>query len=180
VEATCDQSIWLSDAVMRASGPTKEVMALYRSAVQKQATLVSTQGAVTVLKTEVEAVDGDQLRTEGEFEVRLTLHAAEAEDVMFLIGISLGTGFPVFVVDHHGPMPSGIFEVKCRMKSLPLPRGHYSVWAGITGYPEGRRDPLLAWQPLHTFDAFGPERVKPPQGVMVRTPVYVGSTWKVG
>ena len=180
VEATCDQAIWLSDAVMRASGPTKDVLAMYRESIHEQASLVAAKGgAVTVLKAEIEATDGGQLRTGCEFDVNLVLDAPESEEVLFLIGISVGTSFPIFVVDHHGTMPAGVFEVRCRLGNLPLPKGHYSVWAGITGYPEGRRDPLLAWQPLTSFDAFGPERVLPPQGVMVRTPVYVGATWKV-
>jgi ABC-2 type transport system ATP-binding protein len=180
VEATCDNAIWLSDSVMRAAGPTKEVMAMYRSAVQKQATLVDVNSAVTVLKTEIEAVDGGQMRTNCAFDVRLVMESHESETVLFLIGISTGTGFPIFVVDKQATMPEGTFEVTCRLDSLPLPKGSYSVWAGITGYPEGRRDALLPWQPLLSFDAFGPERMKPPQGVMVRTPIYVDAEWQVG
>ncbi len=179
VEATCDQAIWLSDAVMRASGPTKDVMTMYKSAVQKQATLVATNSAVTVLKTEVEATDGGQMRTDCEFDVRLAMHAAESEHALFLIGISTGTGFPIFVVDSQQTMPAGTFELRCRLANLPLPKGHYSVWVGVTGYPEGRRDALLPWQPLLSFDAFGPERIKPPQGVMVRTPIYVKADWQL-
>jgi len=180
VEATCDQSIWLSDAVMRASGPTKDVAALYRAAIQEEAGLIASKGGtVSVLKAEIEATDGGPLRTGCEFDVRLVMDAPESDDVIFLIGISIGTSFPIFVVENHGTMPAGVFEIHCRLGDLPLPKGHYSVWAGITGFPEGRRDPLLAWQPLTSFDAFGPERVLPPQGVMVRTPVYVGATWQL-
>lgn len=180
VEATCDQAIWLSDSVMQASGPTKDVVALYRGAIEVQAGLVASKtGTVRVVKAEVQATDGGQLRTGCEFDVRLVLDSPETDDVTFLIGISIGTSFPIFVVDHQGTLPAGEFEIHCRLGNLPLPKGHYSVWAGITGFPEGRRDPLLTWQPLTSFDAFGPERILPPQGVMVRTPIYVGAKWKV-
>ena len=166
---------------MRASGSTKDVLAVYRAAIQKEAgTMASKQGTVSVLKAEIEATDGGPLRTGCEFDVRLVLDAPKTENVRFLIGISIGTSFPIFVVDRQSTMPAGVFEIHCRLADLPLPRGHYTVWAGITGFPEGRRDPLLAWQPLTSFDATGPERIRPPQGIMVRTPIVVGATWQVG
>ena len=181
VETTCERAAWLSEGVMRASGSTKDVLAVYRAAIQKEAgTMASKQGTVSVLKAEIEATDGGPLRTGCEFDVRLVLDAPKTENVRFLIGISIGTSFPIFVVDRQSTMPAGVFEIHCRLADLPLPRGHYSVWAGITGFPEGRRDPLLAWQPLTSFDATGPERIRPPQGIMVRTPIVVGATWQVG
>ena len=180
VEASCDRAVWLSDAVVRAQGPTKEVVTMYRTAVeQHSALLTSKEGVVQLLKAEIRAVDGGQLRSECEVEVSLTLKAPERANASFFIGISQGTAFPMFVIDHQGIMPAGEFEIHCKLGYLPLPKGHYSLWTAITGYPKGKRDPYLPWQPVISFDAFGPDRMEPPEGVMALSPVYVGADWKV-
>ncbi len=181
VEATCDRAVWLSNAVVRAQGPTKDVVTMYRTAVEKNATLINTKGGVVEVKSaEIRAVDGGQIRSECEVEVRLVLNSPEEAQATFFIGISQGTAFPMFVIDHTGNMPGGDFEIICRMGYLPLPKGHFSLWSAVTGYPKGRRDPYLPWQPLISFEAFGPNRMDPPEGVMVLSPVYVGADWKVG
>jgi ABC-type polysaccharide/polyol phosphate transport system ATPase subunit len=180
VEASCERAVWLSDAVVRASGPTKEVVTMYRTAVEQSATLItSKEGVVSVLKADLRATDGGQLRSECEVEVRLVLNSPEQCTASFFIGISQGTAFPMFVIDHQGTMPEGDFEIVCKLGYLPLPKGHYSLWTAITGFPKGRKDPYLPWQPVVSFDAFGPERMDPPEGVMAMSPVYVGATWDV-
>ena len=180
VEASCDRAVWLSDAVVRAAGPTKEVVTMYRTAVEQSATLLSTkEGVVQVLKAELRATDGGQLRSECEVEVRLVLNAPERAMASFFIGISQGTAFPMFVIDHQGTMPEGDFEIVCKLGYLPLPKGHYSLWTAITGFPKGKKDPYLPWQPVVSFEAFGPDRMEPPEGVMALSPVYVGAEWQV-
>ena len=180
VEASCDRAVWLSDAVVRAQGPTKDVVTMYRTAVeQNSALLTAKEGVVQLLKAEIRAVDGGQLRSECEVEVSLTLKAPERANASFFIGISQGTAFPMFVIDHQGIMPAGEFEIHCKLGYLPLPKGHYSLWTAITGFPKGKRDPYLPWQPVISFDAFGPDRMEPPEGVMALSPVYVGADWKV-
>ena len=180
VEATCQRAMWLSDAVVRAAGPTQEVATLYRTAVQQGSRLLSTkEGVVRVLEADIAAVDGGPLRSECEVEIRLVLNAPETGNANFFVGISQGPAFPMFVVEHQGSMPAGDFEIRCRLGYLPLPKGRYSLWSAITGYPRGKRDPYLPWQPVMSFDAFGPERVDPPEGVMVLSPVYVGADWKI-
>ncbi len=180
VEASCTRAVWLSDAVVRAAGPTKEVTTLYRTAVEQSSTLLASKvGVVSVLKADLRATDGGQLRSECEVEVRLVLNSPVKDMASFYIGISLGTAFPMFVIDHQGTMPEGDFEVVCKLGYLPLPKGHYSLWTAITGFPKGRKDPYLPWQPVVSFDAFGPERMDPPEGVMSMTPVYVGAEWEV-
>ncbi len=180
VEASCERAVWLSDAVVMASGPTKDVVTKYRTAVERNATVLTTKdGVVRVLKAEIAASDGGQLRSECEVEVCLTLNAPERADASFFIGISQGTAFPMFVIDFTGTMPAGDFEVRCQLGYLPLPKGHYSLWTAITGYPRGRRDPYLPWQPVISFDAFGPDRFEPPEGVMALSPIYVGAKWQI-
>jgi ABC-type polysaccharide/polyol phosphate transport system ATPase subunit len=180
VEASCEKAVWLSDAMVRASGPTKDVVTMYRTAVEKNATLLtSKEGVVQVLKADIYAVDGGQLRSECEVEVALTMDSPQQAEASYFIGISQGPAFPMFVVSHNAQMPAGEFEIRCQLGYLPLPKGHYSLWVAITGYPRGRSDPYLEWQPLVSFDAFGPDRLDPPEGVMVLSPIYVGAKWKI-
>ena len=180
VEATCDRAVWLADAVVRASGPTKEVVTLYRTAVEQDATLLtSKEGAVRVLKAEIKAADGGQLRSECEVEVNLTLNSPLSAKASFFVGISQGPAFPMFVVDHQGPLPEGDFQLRCKLGYLPLPKGRYSLWAAITGHPKGAHDPYLPWQPVVSFEAFGPDRKDPPEGVMALSPIYVSADWKI-
>ena len=85
VEASCERAIWLADAVVQAAGPTKEVVTKYRAAIQQNAALTtSNEGVVQVLKVDVNDVDGGQVRSEGDVEVRLTLNAPEAYDAELL------------------------------------------------------------------------------------------------
>lgn len=180
VEATCQRAVWLADAKVQAAGPTKEVVALYRSAIEQNATiLTSNEGVAEVLKVEIRSADGGQVRSEGDVDVYLTLNAPEAVEANFFIGVSQGTAFPMFVVRHHGFFPAGDFEVQCRLSHIPLPKGHYSLWAAMTGFAKGMGKPYLPWQPVSSFDAFGPDRLEPPDGVMVLSPVYVGASWQV-
>jgi ABC-type polysaccharide/polyol phosphate transport system ATPase subunit len=180
VEATCGRAVWLSDAVVRAAGPTHEVATAYRTAVGKGSKLLNAkEGVVQVLKAEIVAADGGPLRSECDVEIKLAVKSPETANAAFYLGISQGPAFPMFVVEHQGTMPSGEFEIRCRLGYLPLPKGRYSLWTAITGYPKGKRDPYLPWQPVISFDTFGPERVEPPEGVMTLSPVYVGADWKV-
>ncbi len=180
VEASCDRAVWLANAEVRAAGPTKEVLALYRASLKENAaSITGNQGMVDVLKVEVQAADGGALRSGEPVDVCVTLRSPEAAQADFYVGISQGTAFPMFLVEYNGSMPRGDFELRCRLRYLPLPRGQYAVWAAITGYPRGKRDPFLPWQPVVTFDAFGPDRVKTPQGVMGLSPIYVGADWSI-
>ena len=180
VEATCKQAIWLADAMVQASGPTREVAALYRGAVQEDASLAtSNEGVIRLLKAEIVGPDGGPVHSLEDADVRLTLNAPEAVEADFFIGFSLGTAFPMFITRHHGFFPAGDFEVRCRVHNMPLPRGHYSVWTAMSGFGKWSGMPFSPWKPAHSFDVFGPEIWDPPEGVMVAAPIYVGATWDV-
>jgi len=180
VEATCQQSVWLADAVVQAAGPTREVAALYRSSIQEDASVAtSNDGVVQLLKSAITGPDGGPVLSLEDAEVRLTLNSPETVEADLFVGISLGTAFPMFITKHHGMFPSGDFEVRCRLHNIPLPKGHYSVWTAMTSFGKWADNPLLPWKPAASFDAFGPEILDPPEGVMVAAPLYVGTTWDV-
>jgi ABC-type polysaccharide/polyol phosphate transport system ATPase subunit len=180
VEATCQQALWLADAVVQASGPTREVAAAYRSSIQEDASVAtSNDGIVRLLKADITGPDGGPVLALEDADVRLTLNAPETLEADFFVGISLGTAFPMFITKYHGLFPAGDFEVKCRLHHIPLPRGRYSVWTAMTGFGKWSEAPYMAWKPAASFDAFGPEILDPPEGVIVAAPLYVGTTWEV-
>jgi ABC-type polysaccharide/polyol phosphate transport system ATPase subunit len=180
VEAVCEKAVWLADAVVQASGPTKEVVGLYRAAVEQNAALTTTnEGIVEVLKVEINAADGGQIRSECDLDIRLTLNAPEPLDAAFFIGVSQGSAFPMFIVRDSGSYPAGDFEVKCRLRHVPLAKGRYSLWPAMAGHAKGMGKPLLPWKPVMSFDVMGPDLYRLPEGVMVMSPVYVGADWEV-
>jgi lipopolysaccharide transport system ATP-binding protein len=180
VEATCEKAVWLADAVTQATGPTKEVVAKYRAAVEQNAALAtSTEGVVEVLKVKIEAADGGQVLSECDLDVCMTLNSPEALDANFFIGVSQGSAFPMFIVRYSGSFPAGDFEVKCRLRHVPLAKGRYSVWPAMSGHAGGMGKPLLPWRPVMSFDCMGPDFYRLPEGVMVMSPVYVGADWEI-
>jgi len=177
VEASCDRAVWLADAVIQAQGPTKDVVRMYRTAVEHNAMLVtSNEGDLQVLKAEVNATDGGQIRSDCDVEVRLHINAPRSLEGNFFVGVSQGTAFPMFVVYHHGIFPAGDFEVRCVLNHIPLPRGRYSIWAAMVGAKSAQ---YMPWNPVVSFEAFGPDQFKPPEGVMILTPIYVKADWQV-
>ena len=180
VEATCAQAIWLADAVVQAKGPTRQVAALYRSSIQDDASVAtSNDGTARLLKATITGPGEGPVLSLEDAEVKMTINAPDSVEADVFVGVSLGTAFPMFITKHHGVFPAGDFEVTCRLRNIPLPRGHYSVWAAMTGFGKWSDTPLLPWKPAASFDAFGPEILDPPEGVMVAAPLYVGTTWDV-
>ena len=112
------------------------------------------------------ATDGGQIRSECEVEVRLVLNSPEEARPASSSASPRAPRSRCSSSTTRGPCPSGDFEIICKLGYLPLPKGHYSLWTAITGFPKGKRDPYLPWQPLVSFEAFGPDRMEPPEGVM--------------
>jgi ABC-type polysaccharide/polyol phosphate transport system ATPase subunit len=180
VEATCAQAVWLADAVVQASGPTREVAALYRKSIEQDASVAtSNDGVVRMLKSSITGPDGGQVVALEDAELRMTLNSPESVEADFFVGISLGTAFPMFIAKYHGLFPAGDFEVTCRLHNVPLPKGRYSAWVAMSSFGKWAETPLLPWKPAVAFDAFGPDIIPPPEGVMVATPLQVGTTWEI-
>ena len=180
VEASCERALWLADAVVLAAGPTKDVVSQYRSAVEQNAAMTtSSEGVVQVLKADIKAADGGQVRSECDLDVCLTLNSPEAYDANFFIGVSQGTR-----LSHvHRPLQRVLPGRRLRgpvppAERAPGPRALLPV-AGDVGSPRGKGKPLLPWRPVTSFDVMGPDLPKLPEGVMVLSPVYVGADWEV-
>jgi hypothetical protein len=155
-------------------------VAKYRAAVEQNAALTtSTEGVVEVLKCEIEAADGGQVRSECDLNVRLELRSPEALDANFFLGVSQGSAFPMFIVRYSGSFPAGDFEVNCQLHHLPVSKGRYSLWPAMSGHAGGQGKPLLPWRPVTSFDVMGPDAYNLPEGVMVVSNIYVGADWQV-
>jgi ABC-type polysaccharide/polyol phosphate transport system ATPase subunit len=180
VEAVCDRVVWLADSYVQAEGPARDVVALYRKSVEEQAVLTSANDTgVHLVKAEITGLDGGQVRSGEEVNLRMVVETEEAMFGAFFVGISQGTAMPVFVVRYATSFPEGQFELRCKLQSLPLPKGRYSVWAAMRTPQGSEAKSFLPWQPVTSFEAFGPNVVKAPSGVMVLSPVYVPAEWEL-
>ncbi|HLG93194.1 MAG TPA: ABC transporter ATP-binding protein [Acidimicrobiales bacterium] len=178
VEAMCERAVWLADARVAAEGPVRQVLSAYRSSVEQDAGLATrADGPVRVLKAAISGPGASQLRSGGPAEVRLVLQSdAGAGEARLHLGVSEGTAMPVFLVAHHGLFPEGELEMACRMEQLPLMAGRYYLWMAMQA-PGGLT--LAPWQPLTTFEVFGPSPRRPPNGVMVLAPIHVEAKWQL-
>jgi ABC-2 type transport system ATP-binding protein len=180
VEAVCDRAMWLADSYVRADGPARDVVNLYRASVEEQASLTVAQDTgVRILKVEITGPDGGQVISGEPVNIRIVAESEQAMFGAFHVGVSQGTAMPVFVVRYASSFPDGQFELRCRMQSLPLPKGRYSVWGAMRAPLGSGPTASLPWQPVASFEAFGPNAIKAPSGVMVLSPVYVPAEWEL-
>lgn len=180
VQAMCERSLWLDDSVVKADGPTRDVLDLYRSAVEGNAALsVVNDGGATLVKALVEGESGGQVVSGGDVEVTLVLRMPEAGSGAVFLGVSEGTAMPVFVLRQIVEFGATEIKVTCKMRHLPLFRGHYSLWIGMRARANVGIKPYLSWQPVAPFEVFGPLPTKAPNGVMVLSPVHVDANWTV-
>ena len=180
VEAVCEKAVWLSDGYVRAMGPARDVVNLYRSSVEAQSMLTtSTEGGIRMLKAEITGKDGEQIRSGEPVDLRFVVRSPEAMFGAFHIGISQGTAQPIFVLRYASSFPEGEFELRCRLQTLPLPKGRYSLWVAMRAPVGSGKSAEFAWQPVASFDAFGPNVIKAPTGVMVLSPVFVPAEWEL-
>ena len=136
----------------------------------------STEGVVQVLKADIKAADGGQVRSECDLDVCLTLNSPEAFDANFFIGVSQGTAFPMFIVRYSG-------SSRRRLRG-PVPPAERSPgpwappWPAMSGPArEGQAAAAVAAGDLVRRHGTGPAKL--PEGVMVLSPVYVGADWQV-
>jgi ABC-2 type transport system ATP-binding protein len=175
VEAVCNRCLWLHDSVAYADGPTREVLAEYRRAVEEMAAHADVEGRVRLLKGELSWPD-TEVATSGEpLAVRLVLDSPEAFPAgSVCLGISEGTATPAFMVDHPVSLYEGQTEIRCLIPRLPLSGGTYYVWVGVF---DGSGADLVPWHPLERFHVEGVELRLPPRGIVRTAPLWVDARW---
>jgi ABC-type polysaccharide/polyol phosphate transport system ATPase subunit len=180
VEAMCDRAVWMSDGIARAQGPTKDVLGMYRNSLSEDVAMVTpAETGIRILKVEVTGPGGGAVRSGADAEVRMALNSSRSGNARIFFGASEGTAMPIFVIRNDVSFPGGDFEVRCTLKNLPLPRGHYFLWSHLRTPPAEERPLNFSWRPVGSFDVLGARPNKPPAGVMLLSPVYVDTEWEV-
>jgi ABC-type polysaccharide/polyol phosphate transport system ATPase subunit len=181
VQAMCDRAIWLADGVARARGPTQEVLGLYRASLTEDVASVSpAESGIRVLKVEVAGAEGAPVHSGNDAEVRMVFRSVRAGRARIFLGVSEGTAMPIFTALNDASFPEGDFEVRCVLRNVPLPAGHYYLWANVRTTPDGGAPMDLSWRPIASFDVLGARLSKRPAGVMLLSPVYVDTVWEMG
>jgi ABC-2 type transport system ATP-binding protein len=176
VEATCTHGVWLDAGTVRALGPIAETVRAYRDSVEgvAEATFV-TDGPIRVLKADVKGPDQAGAVSQEELTISLVLEADAPITGALHIGLSEGTAAPIFSVKRSIVVGPGETEVRLVIERLPLPRGRFSVWAGVFS----KQVDALPWHPVGHVDVTGPLLDKPPRAVARLAPVHVAAKWEV-
>jgi len=179
VEAVCSRGMWLNHGVVVEDGPIRDVLAGYRRAVERTADVEhDNSGRVKIMRTSVSAPD-DMVQTNGSVEFELEFESDDNYKGWLYFGITEGTASPIFVVNpgHEILMKEGErITARCVVERLPIPRGPYSLWAGMWEEWEGGEE-LLAWQPIANFTAYGPRLDRAPRAVVRLAPLHVETDW---
>jgi len=182
VEATCGRGLWLHEGVVAHEGPIRETLSAYRRSIEEQAAVTIAEGdGIRLLKAQARR-GGELARTGEDLDVTLVVDSDEACATSMFLGVSEGPATPIFVLRKHVTLSAGEAEVRCRVHSLPLPRGRYYLWAGIFqpgGDRGGDSRQLLPWRPVATFEVAGHDLDPAPQAVVRLAPVYVSAEWEV-
>jgi ABC-type polysaccharide/polyol phosphate transport system ATPase subunit len=179
VEATCVDGMWLDGGTVRSVGPVREVLAEYRGAVEVDAEIrPRLDRPVNVVHAEVSAPDGG-LHTGGPLNIDLRFQSEVSRRASIHVGITEGTATPILLVEpgREIMLEPGETNVRCSLDLLPLPRGRYYVWVGAYRYTTHGEE-LVAWQPVKSFDLYGPDLTVAPRGIVRLAPVHVASSWE--
>lgn len=177
IEATCTRGIWLRNGGVATDGSIRDVLRMYRQSVEKIVEHgADTLGLVRLLKAEAKGVDGQVLRTDGPFNLRLVVESAETRSGILFLGVSEGTPSPIFLLRRDLQLRSGETEVQCHVPRIPLPRGRFYLWAGIL---DARAHDLLPWHPVTHFDVSGPDLDPTPRAIARLAPIHVSAEWNL-
>lgn len=177
VEGTCSRGLWLNDGIVEADGPVQNVLRAYRGAIEETAEQTEdVNGVLTLVKAELTSPHSASPSSGEQLEVRLVVDSPEAMNGKICIGVTQGTAAPIFCLKRPSLLAAGHNEIRCTIKSLPLPRGRFYLWVGVFA----NRQDLLAWHPAVPFDVMGPDLTPPPRGIVCLAPVHVGAEWKLG
>jgi ABC-type polysaccharide/polyol phosphate transport system ATPase subunit len=177
VEATCERGVWLHNGVIRGDGPTRQVLAAYRQAIEEYAeSTPAAGGPVRLLKASAGGGHGGAPRTQAPFEVNLVLQSEEVRPTDLCIGVSEGPATPFFLVRHEVQLAAGETEARVTLEHLPLPRGRFYLWIAVL---DERGHDLLTWHPAAHFDVVGPDLDAAPRAVVRVAPLHVQAKFEL-
>jgi len=176
VEAMCQQALWIDQGVTCAQGPTREVIAQYRRSLEVRAVAQHQQNAeVEVVVNRVVGEGGGRVMANSVAELGLTVISSSTRPVQIALGFSQGSPAPIFLLQQEAHLPKGTSELICRVEHLPLPAGHYAVYATVL---DERGDTIRAWSPIGQFEVDGLRLEPPPTGVVRLSPISVEAAWE--
>jgi ABC-type polysaccharide/polyol phosphate transport system ATPase subunit len=181
IEATCTNAMWLDEGSVRAVGRTRDVLSAYRGSVEEMAVQQRTGDPLRVREPQVETTGGGGAQTGYPLDVNVVLESDDDCQAFIYMGVSEGAATPIFLLNpgREVALRAGANRISCTVPSLPLPRGRYFLWgAAYRNSPDGQE--LLAWQPITSFEVFGPVLDPGPRAIVRLSPVYVDSQWQIG
>ena len=177
VEGTCTRCLLMTDGVLRADGPIRDVLGTYRQWIEETATQPEgVEGEIQVLKATATDGDGGSPRSDEPMDIRLVVHSEEARAASIFLGVSEGPATPIFVLRYNGRLVQGETDITCRLRHLPLPGGRFFVWMYVM---DPRKRELLPWHPVCFFDVIGGKLQKAPRGIVRLSAVQVAGDWTV-
>ena len=128
------------------------------------------------MKAEVVAASGEEIRSYGSLEIRVTVDSPVSRGGRIHLGVTQSSAHPIFILDQPTTFEIGETTMRCRVSHLPLPHGRFTLWVGVSG---GRRRDLLPWHRVTSFQVVGPRLDPPPAGVVRAAPVQVEAAWAI-
>jgi ABC-2 type transport system ATP-binding protein len=176
VQATCDRAVWLDGGVVRGEGDCSSVVGAYRQGLEAKAALIAERlnDPVRLVSSRLAGPDGGDLVTSGEVTIDLDLTSDADRDARIAIGVSEGPAAPIFIVTQQAHLRNGHTTLRCTIDSLPLPRGRFFMWSGAYD-TSGRR--IMTWHPVAPMSVTGVDRIQPPTGVQLMSPITVKASW---
>jgi ABC-type polysaccharide/polyol phosphate transport system ATPase subunit len=183
VESVCTRGVWLEQGTIRVDEGIREAMAGYRGSIEQRshADPAARSGEpLQLLKADILGPEGgERLRSDEEFTADLVMAGNYRGNAQLHLGISEGTSSPIFSLRTEIQLQDGgDLRVSCVIPHLPLPRGRYTLWAGVyaVGFLDGQT--LMGWHSVGQFDVWGPELDPPPRAVVLAAPVFVPHRWE--
>jgi energy-coupling factor transporter ATP-binding protein EcfA2 len=182
VEASCANGMWIHNGAVQTTGPIRDVLSAYRGAVEgdAKATNAHIRGLVDIENVTALGLDGDLPKTGGPLEVELTIRTKDPYRAWIYLGVSEGAATPIFLINpgREAVLEPGTTRVRCTVPSLPVPRGRFYLWGGVyRNFTQGQE--LVSWQPLASFDVYGPELDAAPRGIVRLSPLHIESSWDI-
>jgi ABC-type polysaccharide/polyol phosphate transport system ATPase subunit len=181
IEATCENGMWLAGGTVQKKGPMRDVLAAYRAAVEGEAAEAKPEisGLIKVRDVTASGRGGELAKTGEPLDVTMTIETPDEHRAWIYLGVTQGAATPIFLVNpgREHILKPGTTELKMEISSLPLPAGRYYLWGGIyKNWTNGV--PLIDWQPMARFDAYGPELDAAPKAVVRLSPLHVDTEWE--
>ena len=180
VGATASRAIWLADGTMQADGPVDEVLAGYRTAIEKEAaSKIELEGEIRISNLKTFGGTGGAVTTSGTCSVRFDVTAPQAKHANFFLGVSQGAATPIFAVRKEGIRVSeGETHVAVDFGGIPLPAGGYFLWFAAFEVKTGRE--ITPWQPIGPLLVEGGKQLDAtPKAIVRLSPVFVEAQWTV-